>query len=313
MAAAYTISCVNLANCIFAVKTEVSHDYINRFLSNKLLDPNILFEEAKAYIDLKSGYLIIDDTVIDKPHSKYIAMTYYQWSGRHHKVVKGIGLVTLLWTNGIISFPVDFRIYDIKNDGKTKNDHFRDMLRIAHSRGFRPKKVLFDNWYSGIDNLKTLRFLKFNWLTRFKKNRMVNPDNTVNVQIQTLDIPDEGYKVYLKEYGYIRVFRTEVKEGVEVFWATSDTDMGAKEREYLQSVSWKIENYHRALKQLCCVQKCIARKETIQRNHILCSLRAFVRFEIGVISKEITSYAAKQEIQNVAVQTYLLEGKTCAF
>jgi len=50
--------------------------------------------------------------------------------------------------------PVDFRIYDNYNDGKTKNDHLLDMLEKAKERGFRPDLVLFDSWYSSLDNLK---------------------------------------------------------------------------------------------------------------------------------------------------------------
>ena len=38
--------------------------------------------------------------------------------------------------------PVDFRKYDIKSDGNTKNDHFQDMLRMAKERGFEPNFIL---------------------------------------------------------------------------------------------------------------------------------------------------------------------------
>jgi len=38
----------------------------------------------------------VDDTVLDKPYSEKIGFVRYQWSGKHHRSVKGIGLVTLL-------------------------------------------------------------------------------------------------------------------------------------------------------------------------------------------------------------------------
>lgn len=52
----------------------------------------------------------------------------YFWSGKHHRSVKGINLITLYATdqNGQ-NIPINFRIYD-KSEGKTKNDYFMDML-----------------------------------------------------------------------------------------------------------------------------------------------------------------------------------------
>lgn len=63
---------------------------------------------------------VLDDTVIDKIHSKFIEMTYYQWSGKHHGIVKGIGLISLVWTDGSFTYPLDYRLYDPEADEMTK-------------------------------------------------------------------------------------------------------------------------------------------------------------------------------------------------
>ncbi len=60
-----------------------------------------------------------------------MAFVRLMWSGKHHRTVKGIGLVTLVCTDDTTVIPVDFRIYNIDEDDKTKNDHFRDMLDKA--------------------------------------------------------------------------------------------------------------------------------------------------------------------------------------
>ena len=80
----------------------------------------------------------------------------YHWSGKYHAVVKGINLVTLLWSDGEALVPTDFRVYD-KPAGLKKNDHFRDMLKRANERGLKPDYVVFDSWYASLDNLKTVR------------------------------------------------------------------------------------------------------------------------------------------------------------
>ena len=85
-------------------------------------------------------------------------LVHHQWSGKHHGVVKGIGLLTVLWTDGDRHLPCDYRLYDKVTDGKTKNDHFRDLLQVAKGpRVSRPECVLFDGWYSGLENLKKVR------------------------------------------------------------------------------------------------------------------------------------------------------------
>jgi hypothetical protein len=40
---------------------------------------------------------------------------------------------------------------------------------------------------------------------------------------------------------------------------------------------WKIEQYHRELKQLTGVEKCQCRKARIQRNHIACAMLVWIR------------------------------------
>ena len=71
------------------------------------------------------------------------------WSGKHRKTVRGINLITLLWTDGDRKIPCDYRLYS-KTDGKTKNYHFWEMMLMARGRGFSPKYVLFDSWYASL-------------------------------------------------------------------------------------------------------------------------------------------------------------------
>jgi len=100
------------------------------------------------------------------------------WSGKHHAVVEGINLTTLLWTDGLSSLPCDCRLYEPAEAGKaqvtkqvTKNDHFLSMLQTAKEREFRPKYVCFDGWYSSLANLKAVRGHGWHFLTSLKSNR----------------------------------------------------------------------------------------------------------------------------------------------
>jgi len=86
--------------------------------------------------------LILDDTTLDKPYAWKMALVTHHWSGKHQWVVKGIDLLTLLWTEGQSLIPCNFRVYDKPQGGKTKNENFQDMLKKAKDRGFAPEYVL---------------------------------------------------------------------------------------------------------------------------------------------------------------------------
>jgi len=44
-------------------------------------------------------------------------------------------------------FPIDYRIYAPDADGKTKNDHFREMLPAAVAdKQLQASTILFDTW-----------------------------------------------------------------------------------------------------------------------------------------------------------------------
>ena len=157
---------------------------------------------------------------------------------------------------------------------------------------------MFDSWYSGIEILKFLRYHGLNWFTRLKKNRQVNPDKSGNVDVGTLDIPDEGLEVHMKKYGFIRVFHSVNPRENNRYWATNLISMDYSDKENLQEIYWAIKNYHRAIKEVCCIEKCPVRKRIAQKNHINCSLRAYLRFEFDHCRNGTTPYRIKWEIQN---------------
>jgi putative transposase len=305
IAASNVFSCTEAARCYPIVDNAPSHDAFTRCLQRQPPDTEALWEEVKSHVKRKKGFLIVDDSTLDKPHAKEMAFVRRMWSGKHHRTVKGIGLITLVWTDGTTVIPVDFRIYNIDEDDKTKNDHFRDMLDKAEERGFNPEFVLFDTWYASVKNLKAIRKKEWHFLTRLKNNRLVNPDKKGNVPLETVDIPPKGRVVHLKAYGFVKVFRIVSTDGDMQHWVTDVQDMDESKRKDLAKKSWKIEEYHRGIKQFCGVEKCQARKEESQRAHIMFSLRAFFRLELQRIKSGISWFESAMKIRRVAVTAYL--------
>jgi hypothetical protein len=124
---------------------KLSHDSISRWLSSSKVQPKDIWEAASKEIDKNSGILAFDDVVIDKSRSEKMELVRWQYSGTEHGIVKGIGVVNVLWqTNKDDYTPIDYRIWNPPDDGKTKNDHFREMLSSAKKRGLEPEMVVAD-------------------------------------------------------------------------------------------------------------------------------------------------------------------------
>ena len=112
-----------------------AHDAVTRLLHRLTTSTERLWQEAKEQVDLSKGVLIADDSTLDKWYSRQIELVTRHWSGKHKRVVSGINLLTLLWTDGERYIPVGYRIYNKKKDGLTKNDHFSRVLE-GFLRGF---------------------------------------------------------------------------------------------------------------------------------------------------------------------------------
>ena len=193
-------TCTNLADHL----EDVSHDVVSNYLKRERLTARHIWELVVGLIDdSPEAVMILDDSVQDKRYSRIIDMVKLQYSGAVGGLVKGIGVVNLLHTNGTEReyYPIDYRVYAKEADGKTKNDHFIEMLTNAVSdKQIQAKRVLFDSWYASWQNLKRVDRLGLVFYTALKSNRLVSLSK------------EEGY-VHLEEIAWIP---ERMKKGVIV-------------------------------------------------------------------------------------------------
>lgn len=262
----------------------ISHDSVNRFLNRESYTGRDLYDEASPALNLKGGTLSVDDSVLDKPYSQYMALVGYFWSGKHHRAVKGINLVTLYYTDIQGKHqPVNFRVVD-KAEGKTKNDYFQDMLAEVSEWGIEPAFVTGDSWYSGVDNLKLVKKHQIGLLFALESNRLVSVEKGSWVQVRQLDIPADGLVVWLKNFGYAKLFRTQLKDQLRHYISalpseeqTATFDRNAFAEQHARH--WQIEQYHRAIKQVCNIERFQVRSKTAIKNHLFAAICGFVQLQ----------------------------------
>ena len=304
IAAPGPVSCTEAARVQPLRPDAPAHDAFTRLLTRIEPDPDALWQEAEPLVAKACGVLVIDDSTLDKPYARRIGLVTRHWSGKHKKPVRGINLITTLWTDGDRKIPVDYRLYS-KADGLTKHDHSWEMLLMAKGRGFAPEYVLFDGWYASLENLKRVRDHGWRWLTRLRGDRKVTPDDRRMRSLDEVAISATGTVLHLRGYGLVKVFRIDAPDGDTEYWATDDLAMDAGTRQRYAEISFAIENYHRELKQDCGVEKCPARSERAQRNHIGLAIRAFLRLEWHFFSTGVSGFEAKLRLIREAVRSYL--------
>ena len=281
-----------------------SHDTINRYLRGEQLTPRLLWDNVRAVIEMEAGaYLLFDDTVLDKGFGPKIELSRRQWSGNTHSIIRGIGLVSCIYVNATSGqvWVLDYRIFDPDKDGKTKLDHVADMLETARLRQLPFGTVLMDSWYASkdlmlnIDGWKRPHAAKV-FYCPLKCDRLVD-DSGGTKPYQRVEhlawsqaelvhgklVKIKGFPVKIKGFPgdkKVKLFRVEVSshrtDYVVTNDLTQDSTQGAQEA---CAVRWKIEEYHREIKQLTGIEACQCRKACIQRNHIACALLVWTRLK----------------------------------
>lgn len=181
------------------------------------------------------------------------------------------------------------------------------MLREAKARGFEPTCVAFDSWYAGLENLKAVRDCGWTFLTQLKANRRVNPGRQGLRPVAEAGIEPSGTVVWLEGFGEVRVFKVVSQDGDIEYWATNDLPMDELTRLAHAEWCWAIEEYHRALKQCCGVERAQVRAGRAQRNHIGLAIRAFLRLSHHFFTTGISWYEAKARIVRAAVRAYIAQ------
>jgi hypothetical protein len=307
----YTIT--NLAEHL----ENISHDKINYYLKKEKLTPRLLWDNVKDVIMTDdNGYVIFDDSVLDKRYSEEIEIVRRQYSGNEHSVLKGIGVVSCVYVNPKLQrfWVVDYRIFNPDADGKTKIDHVKDMLQnLVYHKLLPFDTVLMDTWYAVHNLMLYIDSLDKIYYCPLKNNRLV--DDTFGKEkykrIELLQWSEEELECgkIIKIKGFpankkVKLFRVTVSTNRTDYVVTNDLSQSSTDVvQEVCKIRWKIEEFHREIKQLTGIESCQCRKARLQINHIACAMLVWVRLKNLAYRTGQTIY----EIKHNLLSNYLIE------
>ena len=288
--------------------SNISHDAVNRYLKKSKMTAKMIWEHVKGSITQSPrGCIVFDDSILDKNHSHKIELVRRQYSGNAHGLIKGIGMVNCLYVNPDTGqyWILDYRLYDPDGDGKSKLDHVREMLDcLVTKRDVTFDRVLMDSWYGAQELLLFIESLGKFYYVPLKCNRKVDDSggvlkykrvdelnwNSVNLTLgKTIKI-----KGFPKEHK-VKLFRVVASDSRTDWVITNDLSQHSTgDTQKVCAIRWKIEQFHRELKQVTGVEKCQCRKARIQRNHIACAVLVWIRLTELARSSMKTIYQIKE-------------------
>jgi putative transposase len=243
------------------------------------------------------GDLIVDDTIVEKPHATLLEEATWVWSTKHNQVVFGIPLVLLVWTNGQVHLPLAFRIW--RKGGPSKFDLALELLSYARNRlRVTPRYVLFDAWYPSKRLLKRIRDYGWYFVCRLKKNRRFEGRPLKEYRRQpywdAVGMVAGGIKVHVVRYR-------------RKYYATNRLSLTAPEVRALYQRRHAIEEVFKFLKAQLGLAACQAgykrfgpgvcrAAEGVQAHHTALCLVAYVILERERIDQGVTLHQLRRKL-----------------
>ena len=286
---------------------QFSHDMINRYLAGDRIPPRLVWENVKPdVVQTDAGYVLFDDTVLDKRYAHQMELVRRQYSGNAKGVINGIGVVTCVYVNPTLDrfWLIDYRIYAPQTDGKTKLDHVTDMLSVwVNHRHLLFSTVLMDSWYATKAVMLHIESLDKHYYCPLKSNRQVDASNAQlpYQRVDSLQWSDtelrHGKQIKIRgfpKHHKVKLFRVASGNRRTDYVVTNDlsqNDTAVAQQACNQR--WKIEQFHRETKQVTGIEGCQCRLARIVRNHIGCAMLVWVRLKTIAYQTDQTIYQVK--------------------
>lgn len=304
---------------------EISHDQVSRFLRAADYGAKELWEHIKPEIrrheETTGGILMLDDTISEKTYTDENAVNCWHFSHAKHRHVKGINLLSCLVRYGDIALPVGYDIVKkdrVYSDLKTrrqkrkasinKNEMFRQIIQQAVNNRVLFDYVLADNWFGSKANMAFIHeTLRKSFIFGVKSNRCIamTYQDAKGGQFQQLNAFDwkegECNTVYLKDIAFPvkllkKIFTNEDGSTGTLYLVTNDLSLDADRLYLVYQKRWRIEEFHKSIKQNASLSKSPTKTIRTQCNHLFAAMISFCKLELLKVKTALNHFAIRHKL-----------------
>lgn len=310
----------------------ISHDKITRFLSSEDYTSKQLWKLVKPIIrevSIDEGILVFDDSISEKPYTEENELVCWHYDHTKGRSVKGIGLLTGLYVGkDDISLPV---VYDLirkdtttaegkRKSSKSKNERMLECLSAAINNRLAFGWVVTDVWFASSDNMIAIKGNDKDFIMPLKNNRKValstkDKANGRYLPIGSLQLePGICKEVYLEKIPFpVTIIKEEyVNKDYstgDMYLVCSDLTASYQQIVTLYQKRWKVEEYHKSLKNNSSLASSPTSVERTQSNHIFMSLIGYCKLELFKMRKGLNHFALKAKLYTKAMMAAFQEMK----
>ena len=316
---------------------KISHDRVTRFLNSTELTSKALWQAVKPLVRAHQNLdscLAFDDCIIEKEYTDENQLISWHWDHAKGRSTKGINLLTAFYitqkdeNNPVVCVPILYELVlktilfcviktkrETRQSPVTKNEMMQAMISQCIHNQLMFKYVLADSWYASTVNMHFIASKAKQFIFDLKNNRLAilsteKPSKKSNwTTINELSIPDNTpVKVWLKDMDFPvlltkQIFKNEEDKTTGVrFLVSNDLNLTNESFLILYKKRWKIEEYHKSLKQNASIAKSPTRTVLTQSNHLYCSLLAYVKLEKLKLATRLNQTQLKAKIYLTALK-----------
>ncbi len=302
----------------------ISHDKITRFLAQSEFNSIELWKFVKPLvrqIENSSAVLIFDDSIEEKNYTDENEIFCWHYDHCKGRNIKGINFISAIYNSSGISLPVAVELIsktehftDAKTgqhkrrSSKSKNEYYREMLKICTNNKIVFQYVLNDVWFSSAENMNFVtKEIGRDFVMPLKSNRKValTLSDKMQGKYQAISVvaieQNTAIKIYIEGVDFPLLLAKQVftnKDGSIgiLYLVTNDETLDYTQITTIYKRRWKVEEYHESLKQNASLAKSPTKTVRTQTNHFYLSLLAFVKLEVLKLSSNLNHYQLKRKI-----------------
>ena len=309
---------------------KVSHDKFTRFLSDNEFGSKQLWRLVKPIVremEIDEGVLVFDDSIAEKPYTDENELICWHYDHSKGRTVKGINLLTGLYVGkDDLGLPVTYELIkkdSVGVDGRrkssvSKNESMRNCLSSVVNNEIKFKWVITDIWFASAENMKSIKGHGKEFIMPLKQNRKIalsaqDKARGQYVPIKSLKLePGTCLQVYMEKTPFPVTLIVEEYVNKDfstgtLYLTCSDLTATYQQIITLYQKRWKVEEYHKSLKNNTSLEKSPTRTVRTQSNHLFMSLVGYCKLELIKMKKGLNHFALKATLYTKALMAAFQE------